>query len=108
MVKNSPASVGDIRDAGSIPESERSPGGGSDNPLQCSCLKNPMDRGAWWATIHGVANSQHARKCKKKKKKKKRRRKKEVQPLLEPIPLLVEPEGCCNNRAKGRFCDPDA
>ena len=58
MVKNPPANIGDIRDAGSIHGSARSPGGGNDNPLQCSCLKNPMDRGAWWATIHGAANSQ--------------------------------------------------
>ena len=58
MVKNSPASAGDIRDVGSIPGSGRSPGGGRDNPLQCSCLENPMDRGAWRPTIHGVAKSQ--------------------------------------------------
>ena len=58
MVKNLPANIGDIRDAGSIHGSGRSPGGGNDNPLQYSCLKNPMDRGAWWATIHGAANSQ--------------------------------------------------
>ena len=45
-VKNPPASVGDAREAGSIPGSGRSPGGGNDNPLQCSCQKNPMDRGA--------------------------------------------------------------
>ena len=48
-------SAGDIRDEGSIPESGRSPGGGNGNPLQHSCLKNPMDRGAWWAAVHGVA-----------------------------------------------------
>ena len=40
-------------DAGSIPGSGRSPGEGNGNPLQCSCLGNPMDRGAWWATVHG-------------------------------------------------------
>ena len=57
MVKNSPASAGDIRDVGSIPGSGRSPGGGRDNPLQCSCLENPMDRGAWRPTVHGVAES---------------------------------------------------
>jgi len=39
---------------GSIPTSERSPGGGNGNALQCSCLENPMDRGAWWATVHGI------------------------------------------------------
>ena len=55
MVKNPPANAGDIRDAGSNPGLGRSPGGGNGNPLQCSCLENPMDRGAWWATAHGVA-----------------------------------------------------
>ena len=54
MVKNLPAKVGDARDAGSIPELERSPGKGNDTPLQYSCLKNPMDRGTWWAAVHGV------------------------------------------------------
>ena len=54
MVKNLPASVGDIRDVGSIPGLGRSPGGGHGNPLQYSCLGNPMDRGAWQATVHGV------------------------------------------------------
>ena len=44
-------------DMGSIPESGRSPGEGNDNPLQYSCLENPMDRGAWRATVHGVAKS---------------------------------------------------
>ena len=43
---------------GLIPELERSPGGGHGNPLQYSCLENPMDRGAWRATVHGVAESQ--------------------------------------------------
>ena len=57
MVKNPPASAGDLRDAGSIPGSGRSPGEGHGNPLQYSCLENPMDRGAWWATGHGVAKS---------------------------------------------------
>ena len=55
MVKNSPASAGDIRDMGSIPALGRSPGGGNGNPLQHSCLENPMDRGAWQATAHRVA-----------------------------------------------------
>ena len=54
MVKNLSANVGDIRDAGSIPGSLKSPGGGLGNALQYSCLENPMDRGAWWATIHRV------------------------------------------------------
>ena len=49
------ANAGDIRDAGLIPGSGRYPGGGNDNPLQYSCLGNPMDRGAWWATGHEVA-----------------------------------------------------
>ena len=55
VVKNSPVNAGDIREAGSIPGLGRFPGGGHGNPLQYSCLKNPMDRGAWWA--YGVAKS---------------------------------------------------
>ena len=50
VVKNQPANAGDPGDMGSIPESGRSTGGGNGNPLQYSCLENPMDRGAWWAT----------------------------------------------------------
>ena len=57
VVKNLPASERDVRDSGSIPGLERSPGRGRDSPLQYSCLENPMDRGAWWATVHGVAQS---------------------------------------------------
>ena len=57
MVKNPPANAGDIRDSGSIPGSGRSPGGGHGNPLQYSCLENPMDRGACWAMVHRVAKS---------------------------------------------------
>ena len=57
MVKNPPANAGDITDTGLIPGSGRSPGGGHGNPLQYSCQENPMDRGAWWATVHGVAQS---------------------------------------------------
>ena len=57
VVKNPPANAGDIRDAGSIPGSGRSPGGGHGNPVQYSCLENPMDRGHWWATVHGVSVS---------------------------------------------------
>ena len=53
-VQNLPASAGDIGDVGSIPGSGRSPGEGNGNPLQYSCLENPMDGGAWWATVHGV------------------------------------------------------
>ena len=52
------ANSGDARDKSSIPGSGRSPGEGNGNPLQYSCLKNPMARGAWWATVHGVAKSQ--------------------------------------------------
>ena len=52
------ASAGHIRDAGLIPGSGRSPGGGDGNALQYFCLENPMDRGVWWATVHGVAQSQ--------------------------------------------------
>ena len=55
MVKNTPANAGDITDSGSIPGSGRSPGGGHGNPLQSSCLENPMDRGARRATVHGVS-----------------------------------------------------
>ena len=51
MVNNPPASAGDAGDLGSVPGSERFPGGGRDNPLQKSCLENPMDRGAWWDTV---------------------------------------------------------
>ena len=57
MVKNPPANAGDMRDVGLIPESGRSPGGGNDNPLQYSCLENPMDRGIWQATVHRVTKS---------------------------------------------------
>ena len=49
--------AGNERDAGSIPGSGRSPGVGSGNPLQYSCLENSMDRGAWWVTVHGVTKS---------------------------------------------------
>ena len=57
MVKNSPANAGDIRDAGLISGSGRSPGGGQGNPLQHSCLENSMGRGAWWAAVHGITES---------------------------------------------------
>ena len=53
MAKNPPASAGDRGDMGLFPGSGRSPGGGHGNPLQYSPLENPMDRGAWWATVHG-------------------------------------------------------
>ena len=52
-----PASAGHTRDVGSMPGSGRTPGGGHGNPFQCSCLENPTDRGAWRATVHGVAKS---------------------------------------------------
>ena len=58
VVKNLPANAGEIKDVGSIPGSGKIPGGGHSNPLQYSCLENPMDRGAWWVTVHGVAKSQ--------------------------------------------------
>ena len=57
MIKNPPADAGDVRDAGSVPRSGRSPGGGHGNPLQYSCLENPMDRGAWWATVHKITQN---------------------------------------------------
>ena len=55
MVKNLPANAGDL---GSIPGSGRYPGEGNSNPLQYSCLENPIDRGDWQATVHGVTKSQ--------------------------------------------------
>ena len=58
VVKNLPASAGDIRETGSVPGLGRSPGGGHGNPLQYSCLENPMDRGAWRGTVHRVAKNQ--------------------------------------------------
>ena len=57
VVKNLPDNGGDIKNVGSIPGSGRCPGGGHGNPLQYSCLENPMARGAWWATVHRVAKS---------------------------------------------------
>ena len=57
-VKNHSAKAGGTRDLGSIPGSRRSPGGGQGNPLQNSCLENPTDRGAWWATVQRVPKSQ--------------------------------------------------
>ena len=56
VVKKPPASAGDV---GSIHGPGRSPGEGSDNPLRCSCLGNPMDRGAWWVTVHRVPVESH-------------------------------------------------
>ena len=57
--QNPPANAGDERDLGSIPGSRRCPGGGNSNPLQYSCLENPMDRGAWGVTVHGLQRVRH-------------------------------------------------
>ena len=57
VVKNLPANSGDVRDEDLIPGSGRSPGGGHGNPLQYSCLENPLDRRAWRALVHGVVKS---------------------------------------------------
>ena len=58
MVQVPCAKEGDAGDTSLIPVSGRSPGEGDDNPLQYSCLENPTDGGAWWATVHGVAKSE--------------------------------------------------
>ena len=58
MVENLPANAGDVRDVGSNPEVGRTPGGGNGNPLQCSCLENPMDKGACQAIVHEVTKIQ--------------------------------------------------
>ena len=63
VVKNPPASAGDTEYAGPIPGLGRSPGGGHGNPLQYSCLENPMDRGAWRAIVHRIARSRARLKC---------------------------------------------
>ena len=57
VVKNLPANAGDVRETGSVSGLERSPAGGHGNPLHYSYLENPMDRGAWWATVHRIAKS---------------------------------------------------
>ena len=57
VVKSPPANAGDIRDMGSIPGSGRPLGEGHSNPFQYSCLKNPLDRGPWWAIVHGVTKN---------------------------------------------------
>ena len=69
-VKNPSANAGDAGNSSSIPGSERSPAGGHGNPLQYACLENPMDRGAWWDTVHSIAKeldmteaTQHAHTC---------------------------------------------
>ena len=56
VVKNPPAKAGDVKDTGLISGLGRSPREGNGNPLQYSCLENPLDRGVRWATIHGIAN----------------------------------------------------
>ena len=61
VVKNQPAKVGDAREVGSIPGLGSSLGEGNGNPLQCSCLENSMDRGAWQFTVYGVSKSQRTR-----------------------------------------------
>ena len=60
VVENLPANAGDRRDSGLIPGMGQFPGGGNGNPLQCSCLGNLMDRGDWWATVHGIEESDTA------------------------------------------------
>ena len=57
LVKDPPANAGGSGNLGSIPGSERSPGGGNGNLFQYCCLKNSMDRGVWWVTVHGVTQS---------------------------------------------------
>ena len=59
VVKNLPATAGDIRNAGSILRLGRCPGGGHGDPLQYSCLENPIDRGAWVVTVHRVTKVRH-------------------------------------------------
>ena len=61
VLKNTPANAEELRDGGSIPGSERSPGVGNGSPLQYSCLENPMDRGAWRDTVHGVTHEKARR-----------------------------------------------
>ena len=66
VVKNLPANAGDTRDTGLIPGLGRSSGVGNGNPLQYSCLENSVDRGASWATVHGVAQSNTTKHTKKR------------------------------------------
>ena len=60
VVKSPPANAGDVTDVGWIPGSRRTPGGEHGNPLQCSCLENPLDRGAWWAAVRGSQRVGHS------------------------------------------------
>ena len=59
MTKNPPVSAGDAGDAGSVPGLRRFSGEGNGNPLHYSCPESPMDRGAWWAIVHGVSKESH-------------------------------------------------
>ena len=68
LAENLPADAQDVTVAGSIPGLGRSPGGGHDNPLQYSCLENPMDRGVWWAIVHGGHKESDIKKKNKKTK----------------------------------------
>ena len=63
VIKHPPADAGDAGDVGSIPGWGRSPGRGTGNPLQHSCLENSMDRGVWWAAVHGLQKSWTRLKC---------------------------------------------
>ena len=63
MVKNLPACAGRRKKLGSVPGSGRYPGEGQGNPLQYSCLENPMEKGAWWAPVHGITEHRMQLKC---------------------------------------------
>ena len=97
MVKNLPANTGDIRDTGSIPGSGRYPGGGLHNPLQYSCLENPMDRGAWQATVHGVAKSRTGLKQISTK---------EIPDSLVTLPLCAAATAAKSLQSCPTLCDP--
>ena len=124
-IKNPYASAGDVRDSGSIPGSGRSPGGVHSNPLQYSCLVNPMDRGPWWATVHGVTKSHTWRRwfsmntiqwvnwriqyrdsttnLTKEKKKKKKRTNKLEERSVESIQLKEQKENEKNMESSGNY-----
>ena len=101
VVENPPANAEDVRDAGSVPGSGRSPGGGHGNPLQSSCLENPMVRAAWRATVHRVAKSwtqlkrlsrhSHVRISLKKKNN-----------SNSPFPVVLDAKALCTG-GEGRF-----
>ena len=88
-VKNPPANAGDARDAGSIPGFRRTPGGGNGNPLQDSCLENPMDRGAWWAIVHGVTKSQTAHTYTQTQEKPSKQSRSSPPPFLKYLDCLI-------------------